>query len=138
VLTQGAEFAGGIGPALHATGTAGANTRPGHAWADRLAGGTGNDASFAETGDTAVCGHLDQFSTGGEITHGSGIFQPVRAATVVDVQPGMDRILRSRDLVGGFDAVIDGGATADAAGKFDAAAVLANLAEPVVEDFGLL
>jgi Ca2+-binding RTX toxin-like protein len=137
-------------------GEAGADLLDGGDNNDVLVGGTGNDTLLAGGYDRGAPGGtdgdilfgdapgaawgaadtfvLDSFSVAGAVVEtsvGSGVFVFDAAPLLADFQPGLDRILLNRQLVGDLDAVFDGVVTASAAGAFSAAAELVFFRTPL-------
>ena len=138
-------------------GEGGADLLFGDSQNDWLIGGAGNDTLFAGSADFAGGGIaagdilygdnpsvpgivgadifvFDAITTANAVTetfNGSGVFAFATAATVADFQSGIDRIRIAKELVGDLDTVIDGVATANAAGTFSATAELVFFATPL-------
>jgi Ca2+-binding RTX toxin-like protein len=146
-------------------GDGGADTLYGDNQNDWLVGGAGNDWLFSGSADAglpgvaggdilwgdapgAVFGGADAFVFGdvttanaaSELGVGSGDFRFFTAAVAADYQPGLDRLLLPFAWVGNGNGLIEGAATADASGNFDATAEVVffptALANPLLDETG--
>jgi Ca2+-binding RTX toxin-like protein len=157
-------LAGGDG-ADSLLGDGGADTLYGGNQNDWLEGGAGDDWLFAGGADGGLPGEadgdlllgdakgtlfggadvfvftdVDAVNAATEFGTGSGDLRFFTAPVAADFQPVRDRILFGASLVGDGDALIEGAATADASGNFDATAELVffptALSSPLLDESG--